>query len=414
VSIRTRIAEQRTIPPLVRLGVYSDLVYRADGEGLSADMAFVSFVAGIAPRVEELVVFGRLDPEPGRLAHPLPPDGTRFVPLPHYPSVRALGSLARSVGRSRTVFAAELDRLDAVWLFGPHPLALVFAHAARRRGVPVFLGVRQDIVEYVAKRLPSRAWGWAVPVARGLDAAFRRVARTAPTVVVGEELRRRYAAAGGQVLASGFSLVRPDEVAAPADALARSWDGELRLLSVGRVDPEKNPLLLPEVLALLRRRDPRWRLTIVGSGPLEDALRRRVDELGLADAVELAGYVPLGPELWRHYRESHAFLHVSLTEGLPQVLFEAHAAGLPIVATDVGGVSAALGGGRTGLLVPPRDAHAAADAVDRLRTDVELRRRLVEDGLEVARRETMDAQLDRLVGFFRAYAERREPAASRS
>jgi glycosyltransferase involved in cell wall biosynthesis len=385
----------------VRLGVYTDLVYRADGEGLSADMAFVSFLAGLAPRVDELVVFGRLDPEPGRLAHPLPAERTRFVALPHYRSVRSVGGLLRAARRSRAIFVSELGQLDAVWLFGPHPLASSFARAARKRGVPVFLGVRQDFARYVANRLPSRAWAWAVPAARALDRSFRSLARTCPTVVVGDELRRSYAAAGGTVVATGFSLVRAGDLVPLDGALERSWEGELRLLTVGRLDPEKNPLLLPEILALLRRADPRWRLTVVGSGPLEQQLRARSEQLGLAGAVELAGYVPLGEPLWRRYRDSHAFLHVSLTEGLPQVLFEAHAAGLPVVATDVGGVRAALEDGRGGLLVPPRDAAAAAEAVDRLRTDPALRRQLVERGLEVAARETMDAQLDRLVAFFR-------------
>jgi glycosyltransferase involved in cell wall biosynthesis len=334
------------------------------------------------------------------------------VPLPHYPRTSDLPGVARALGASRRAFAAELDRLDAVWLFGPHPLAIVFARAARARGVPVFLGVRQDFVRYIGNRLPGRAWSWAVPLARVLDRAFRRLARSCPTVVVGDELRRSDAAAGGEVVASGFSLVREADVASLDEALERSWDGELRLLSVGRIEPEKNPLLLPEVLALLRAADPRWRLTVVGSGSLQERLRARVEQLGLVDAVDLAGYVPLGDELWRRYREANAFLHVSLTEGLPQVLFEAHASGLPVVATDVGGVRAALGGGSFGLLVPPRDAAAASAAVDSLRRDPELRRSLVEQGLEVARRETLDAQLDRLVEFFRSYLER--DASSRS
>jgi glycosyltransferase involved in cell wall biosynthesis len=100
------------------------------------------------------------------------------------------------------------------------------------------------------------------------------------------------------------------------------------------------------------------------------------------------------------------FLHVSLTEGLPQVLFEAHAAGTPVVATDVGGVRAALEDGALGLLVPPSDARAAADAIVRVERDEALRRRLVVAGLAHARRETIDAQLDRIVEFFRANLSR--------
>lgn len=383
----------------MRLGVYSDLLYRSDGETLSNNRAFVRFVTALPPCLGEVVLFGRLDPRPGRSPYTLPTDGVRFVPLPFYPRVTSVRGVVRAARRSCAIFAAELEQLDAVWIFGPHPLALAFGLIARRRRVPLFLGVRQDYPRYIAGRLPGRGWGWAVPAARLLDRAFRRLAREAPTVALGDELARRYGG-GAPVLTTGFSLVRTDELRPLDEALAVSWDGTLRLLSVGRLDPEKNPLLLPDVLAALRRRGLRWRLVVAGDGPLRGALERRVAGLGLSGAVEFRGEVANGPELWALYRSCHAFLHVSLTEGLPQVLFEAQAAGLPLVATAVGGVPAAVG--ETALLVPPNDAAAAAAALDWLAADPELRRRLIVAGLRAVSQETLEAQIDRHVAFFRA------------
>lgn len=379
----------------MRLGVYTDLAYRREGDELSSDLAFSAFVCSLPPRVEEVVLFGRLDPEPGRFPHPLPRAGVRFVPLPHYGSVRDLRGVVGSLGRARRTFAAELDRLDLVWLFGPHPLALEFARVARQRGVPVVLGVRQDFPRYVANRLPGRGWAWAIPAAHALELAFRWLGRRAPAVVVGDALQRKYAG-GAPVLATGFSLIRPGDLVGREEALARAdaWEGKLRLLSVSRLDPEKNPLLLAEVAARLPER---WHLTVVGSGPLEPELRARACE-----RLELAGYVPAGPGLWARYQAAQAFLHVSWTEGLPQVLFEAQAAGLPVVATDVGGVRAAVEG--SALLVPPGDAGAPVRALERLAAEPELRRSLVEAGLANAARETMDAQLDRIGDFLRAAA----------
>lgn len=340
----------------MRLGVYSDLRYWADGDTLSTNRAFIRFVTSLPPRVDEVVVFGRLAPEPGRAPYALPREGVRLVPLPWYPRVTALGGVVRAFRASAQIFAAELERLDAVWIFGPHPLALPFAAIARRHGTPLFLGVRQDYPAYIGNRLPGRGWVWAVPLAHGLERAFRLLARRAPTVTLGEELARSYAGGSAPVLSTGFSLVRRAELVSREEALAKPWDGELRLLSVGRLDPEKNPLLLADVLARLRSRTERWRLTVAGDGPMREALGERFAALGLEGVVELPGEVPNGPELWELYRRSHAFLHVSLTEGLPQVLFEAQAAGLPIVATAVGGVASALRGGETGLLMPPEDA----------------------------------------------------------
>jgi glycosyltransferase involved in cell wall biosynthesis len=387
----------------VRLGVYvADHVYRLDGETLSTDLPVIEFLGHLAARIDALVLFGRLHPEPGRTFYTLPRERVRFVPFPYYPSLVAGAKLLRTLPRAAAAFSREAGALDAVWLFGPHPMSLVMAGIAHRRRVPIFLAVRQDLPRYVRNRLSGAALVLGLPAAVALEQTFRLLARSSPTVAIGEVLARNYRRGRAPVLTTGFSLVADAELVALEDALARRWDGDLRLISVGRLDPEKNPLLLVEVLAELRRRQPRWRLAIVGDGRLADAVGRRARERGVADALELLGHIPHGAALWQQYRSSHAFLHVSLTEGLPQVLVEAHAAGLPIVATDVGGVRAALAGGSTGLLVPPGDARAAVGALERLTVDAELRRRLVEAGLESARRQTMEAQLDCIVEFFRS------------
>jgi glycosyltransferase involved in cell wall biosynthesis len=163
---------------------------------------------------------------------------------------------------------------------------------------------------------------------------------------------------------------------------------------VGRLEQEKNPLLLADVLAALP--DP-WRLFVCGEGPLAGALESRLRALGVAERAELRGYVPIDGGLLDVYRSSHAFLHVSWTEGLPQVLFEAFAGRLPVVATDVGGVAAATG--EAALIIPPGDAQAAATALERVAADPELRARLIDAGLERVRGRTLEAECRRVAAF---------------
>jgi glycosyltransferase involved in cell wall biosynthesis len=374
----------------VRVAVYTDYIYHREGDAVYAERAFALFLARLGQDLERLVVVGRLDPRLGR-AHYRLPDEIEFVALAHYESLARPGAVAQALACSARRFWAVLGDVDTVWLLGPHPLSLAFAALARLRRRRVVLGVRQDLPAYVRSRHPGRRWIHLSGDA--LERAWLLLARRHAAIVVGPELARRYAHAG-RLLELSVSLVAESDIASPEAVAARSYDGELCALSVGRLEVEKNPLLLADVLAALP--EP-WRLVVCGEGPLAAALEERLRALGVAERAELRGYVPIDGGLLDVYRSSHALLHVSWTEGLPQVLFEAFAGRLPVVATDVGGVAPAAG--EAALLIPPGDAHAAAAALERVAADPELRARLIEAGVERVRGRTLEAECRRVAAF---------------
>jgi glycosyltransferase involved in cell wall biosynthesis len=374
----------------LRLGVYGEFGYRADGDRLYSDQSFALFVVRLAEFVERLVIVGRLSEEPGRSHHPLRGD-FEFVALPYYSSLanlpRALWAALRSVPR----LWRSLDSVDAVWLLGPNPLCLLFAALARLRRRRVVLGVRQDIVALTRSRYGR---GVHLLAAILLERAWRLLARRNTIVAVGPELAEQYER-GRRVVPISVSLVDEAQIAAPELAAQRDYGGELTVLSVGRLEPQKNPLLLADVLRELRQGDDRWRLVVCGSGSMEEQLAERVRELGLGEFADLRGYVPVDGDLARLYRDSHLFLHVSWTEGFPQVLIESFAAALPVVATAVGGIEGWVGG--AAVLVPPGDAAAAATALRRLADDVELRARVVADASRFVAKHTVAAECQRVV-----------------
>ena len=381
----------------MRVGVYTDYSYSYDGESYYSERAFFTFITRLAGMVDSLVLFGRLNPQPGR-SHYRVPDGMDFVPLPYYESQADARAAVQAMMRSLKAFWTSLDKVDVVWLLGPHPLAIVFAALAALRRKRVVLGVRQDMPVYTRSRHPGKRW--MMGAAYVLEWAFRLMARVFPVVVVGPQLASNYRHAR-RVLALSVSLVGEDQIVDPQEAAHRVWNGgELRVLTVSRLETEKNPLMLADVLARLRAQDPRFRLLVCGEGPLEGDLRARLAELGVADHADLLGYVPITDGLLDVYRSSHAFLHVSWTEGLPQTLFEAFAAGLPVVATAVGGVPAAVG--QSALLVDPGDADAPAEQLKRLADDPALRGHLIESGVERVRSHTLEAESRRVVEFFGA------------
>jgi glycosyltransferase involved in cell wall biosynthesis len=374
----------------LRLGVYTDYTYSLSGGKPHAERAFALFVAALAKRLDRVVVIGRLDPE-GAARYPL--GDVELIPLPHYPSLTHTFQALRGMAGSLRPFWRALDELDCVWILGPHPLAFPFALIARLRRRRVILGVRQDSVAYMRSRHPGSRF--RIAVAKLMDAGFRVLARRWPVVVVGPAIAESYRR-GRSVLEISVSLIAERQIASPQEA-GRDYTGELRALSVGRLETEKNPLGLAEVLAALREIDDRWRLIVCGEGELREPLERRVRELGLSEAVEMRGYVPHDQGLEDEYRSAHALLHVSWTEGLPQVLYEAFAAGLPVAATDVGGIRAATEG--AALLAPPGEPRPLAEALARIGRDEELRESLVRAGLDVARAHTIETETAKVAAF---------------
>jgi glycosyltransferase involved in cell wall biosynthesis len=380
----------------MRLAVYTDYKYRRDATGVYAEKAFTVFIARLADRIDGLVLLGRVDPNPGRWHYRLP-DSISFVPLPWYRTLAKPLRAAPAMLRSTRRFWRALDDVDGVWLLGPHLLSIAFLAIAALRRKRVFLGARQDLPRYVASRHPRRRT--LLGLALLLEGAWRVLARRHPIIVVGPDLERRYRRA---IAALGIyvSLVDERAIEDAARATGRDYSGELNVLAVGRLEREKNPLLLADVLALLRQQDPRWRLVVCGEGPMREELVERLDRLDVREFADLRGYVPMDDGLGRVYRESHLFLHVSWTEGMPQVLLEAFAARLPVVATAVGGV--AKGAGGCALLVPPGDARAAADQLSSLAHDRSLRTRLTQAAIDHARRHTLETESDRVADFLRS------------
>jgi glycosyltransferase involved in cell wall biosynthesis len=377
----------------LRLAIFTDHLFWREGDDAYSDKAFPMFAASMASMFDRLVFVARVNPVPGRSHYRLPSE-VELEPLPWVANLSHARDVAWLTARSLRRFWRILDDVDVVWLVGSYAVSLPFAMMAAARGKRVAFGIRQDLPSYARGRHPTRRWIHAG--ADLLDAAYRAVTRIYPVVVVGPDLARRYRKARS-LLDLSVSMISERDIVPLEQALERPWGGDLTILNVGRIEMEKNPLLLADVLARLRADDPRWRLVVCGDGPMEDELADRLRSLDLADSADLRGYVTLDKGLLDAYRSSNAFLHVSWTEGLPQIMFEAFSAGLPVVATAVGGVPDGVGD--AALLIPPGDPVAAVEALERLAGDEALRAGLIRKGLERARAHTTESECRRLADF---------------
>ena len=149
-----------------------------------------------------------------------------------------------------------------------------------------------------------------------------------------------------------------------------SGDAAPQVLCVARLVERKGITDLLEAAAQVRAAGRRFRVRLVGHGDRAKFLRRRCTELGLDDVVEFVGYVKHF-DIPRIYAEADIFVLPSLNEGMPNVVLEAMAAGLPIITTYTGGTSELIRG--NGIIVPMRTPGAIAKAITELLDDVDLR-----------------------------------------
>ncbi len=161
----------------------------------------------------------------------------------------------------------------------------------------------------------------------------------------------------------------------PGETKAEAGSRPLRLVGAGSLIWRKGFEYAIRAVAQLRDRGVATRLELVGEGRDRQRLLFAIDDLGLTDRVVLAGKKS-PQELRESLCQSDVFLLPSLSEGISNAALEAMACGLPVVASDCGGMSEAIADRRDGLLVPPCDADAIVAAVERLVGDAALRARL--------------------------------------
>jgi glycosyltransferase involved in cell wall biosynthesis len=165
-----------------------------------------------------------------------------------------------------------------------------------------------------------------------------------------------------QVIDNGIDIDRLADRGDPA-AQRRSLEippDSLVIGSIGRLVEIKRHDVLIRAFAELRREVPDAHLVIVGDGPRKDELLSLVGQLNLEPSVHLVGYQP---QAWKFLYIMDCFALTSRSEGMPQAVLEAAIAGLPIVATRVGGLPEVIENGRTGILVEPSDPVAMTQAL---------------------------------------------------
>jgi glycosyltransferase involved in cell wall biosynthesis/predicted metal-dependent phosphoesterase TrpH len=286
-------------------------------------------------------------------------------------------------------------RYDLVHVTAPGPAGVAAALLSRISSTPLLASYHTELADYAGLRSGD---GGIESIARAALSAFY----TAPSLVLSPS-----PAADGSLLRLGAERGRiarwergvDAERFSPAKADRTAFPGAVKILYAGRLTREKGVDLLAESFLRAHRLEPRLHLLLAGGGPEEAELRER-----LGERATFLGWLE-GEELARAYASADLFLFCSRTDTYGQVVLEAAASGLPVVAVAEGGPAALVENRGTGLLCPP-DPDRLAGAVLQLAASPALRRRMGGAGIGAARQRSWELAMAQLAaGYRRALGE---------
>jgi glycosyltransferase involved in cell wall biosynthesis/predicted metal-dependent phosphoesterase TrpH len=321
------------------------------------------------------------------------------IDVPFYPGLR--------IGVPALPAAVETlaeGAFDAIHVCSPGPVGVAGALVARALGVPLIGSYHTELSTYAGLRSGEVRLADAMAMAvRAFYGACDLV--LSPSAASDEAL--------GEIGIGAERTARWDrgvdtERFGPALRGQLELPGELNVLYAGRITREKGADTLAEAFMEAHSRDPRLHLVLAGGGPEEERLRERVGErhatfLGWLEGIELA----------RAYASADIFLFPSATDTFGQVILEAQASGLAVVAVAAGGPLSLVEDRVSGLLSAPR-ADALAECVLELADSPLLRRRLAAVALSAVRQRTWEDAMERLAAGYRRALEESRSAGDHS
>jgi len=378
--------------PTMRLGLYHEPIH-TDGRSFDTYGPFARYVLGLAKHFERVILFAPTSRQPTYFSGvPLDAPNLTIVPLPYFLThIQAL----RHAGEIIDSFRRHCREIDVIIARGTAPLAYILWLLTASRRVPFIYHFASDPFEVIKNS----------PKYKGIYRMFALTAYNLEFQIQKFIVRRNYSFTSGEKIYRQLRKFTPNVEPIITSSLQQEdyfqrddtcQHRPVKLLYVGYLRSSKGVEYLLEALRSLRESNHDVELELIGEGQYKSFLEQKARQLAIMDKVHFRGFAVMGPELNAFYNSADIFVLPSISEGSPKVVLEAMGHSLPVVATNVGNIPEMLAHGRRGILVPPADSSAIAQAVLRIINDTDFRKQCIQEGYEFARNHNIDTFIDRI------------------
>lgn len=390
----------------LRLGFYHHIPICSKDGDLYVIGHMGRFLDGLASQCDQLIVFAHPADDKNALAdYRLNKANISWVdmgPRMSAPYFTIFGH------KYRRILEKHLNEMDAMLIRGPTPLLPALARINKKLPTALLLGG-----DYLAGMASSNQpfwrktllWLWSL----NYNHAQLQVAKHCLTLVNSRRLYTQMKPNLSELVETRTTTLSSDDFFKRVDTCRQN---PVRLLYTGRMDRAKGILDVLEAVRILVSEGEDIVFDLVGMPENGDSvlidLQQKADLMGLGDRIHYHGYKPVGPELFEYYKQADIYILASQSsfEGFPRTIWEAMAHSLPVVATKVGSIPDFLTDGGVALLVPPNRPDQLAQAVSRLINNPDLRRKLIKNGHEIPKSNTIENRSKEQIAYISDYVNR--------
>lgn len=348
--------------------IFDDQIFYLNGGEYSSNEAHILFMIGMRRFFPNLVFCSRLSPTPDSGCYLIPGE-IEICTLPYYKNIFDL--YAKSIILLPQIWRkvkSNIHAWDIICLSWPNPVSMLIIIMVKIKFPKklIMLLVRQNLKKLVKLRYHGIKKIIAVFMVELLESLLKLFGKTSIIFPLSKEVYQKFIGSFKNVHLirlpplsnNNINKLKLRDVLKPNDTL--------QLLYVGRLESEKGLPYLFQSLIILKKQYIKFHLNLVGTGQDEKELQKLAAEYHLNKEISFHGYIKYGESLFSFYKNSDLFILPSLSEGSPNVLMEAMAFGVPIIATNVGGIPEIIHHNQNGLLVEAGSAKALAEAISDL------------------------------------------------